>query len=279
MEPRRGIERTKRTRTLPQASVVSRSAFDAVFVACYEELRRRAHTCLSGERPEQALQATKLVHEAYLRLVHARGLDCTDHVRFLATATRVMRHILVDCARRRRSAARRAMRCSVLFDTAVRVSTMADAVDLRSVEAALAHLQFEMPDRARVIEIRRDDVRRDRGDVAPGIEDRAALQRVRADQVMRDPAGDGGLDLAGGSRSPGAHGTAETAGDALALPEWSRRAIPHPHGGRGRALRERVSSREREEHRQANVRFDPLGVLDGDHWVVVASARAWRRYP
>ncbi len=69
----------------------------------YDELRRLAANYLNHENPGQSLQATALVHEAYLRLV---GADADPRWQgrnhFLAAAARAMRHILVDHARRRR---------------------------------------------------------------------------------------------------------------------------------------------------------------------------------
>src|ERR1700694_2416698 len=69
----------------------------------YDELRRLAAQNLAQEKPGQTLQATALVHEAYLRLVgdQARGWDSRGH--FFAAAAEAMRRILVENARRKRS--------------------------------------------------------------------------------------------------------------------------------------------------------------------------------
>src|SRR5262245_65873720 len=70
----------------------------------YDELRMLAARKLAHEKPGQTLQATALVHEAYLRLVGtdpARPWDGRSH--FYAAAAEAMRHILVDQARRKRS--------------------------------------------------------------------------------------------------------------------------------------------------------------------------------
>ena len=78
-------------------------AAEQLWPLVYEELRRLAAGYLERERPGQTLQATALVHEAYLRLV---GGDADPHWQgrdhFLATAALAMRHILVDHARRKR---------------------------------------------------------------------------------------------------------------------------------------------------------------------------------
>src|SRR5206468_3503193 len=71
----------------------------------YEELRRLAEQKLGQEKPGQTLQPTALVHEAYLRLVGnaAEPQPFKDRGHFFAAAAAVMRHILIDNARRKRS--------------------------------------------------------------------------------------------------------------------------------------------------------------------------------
>src|SRR5947209_16628463 len=67
----------------------------------YDELRQLAAQRLAQEKPGQTLQATALVHEAYLRLVGDQHFDNRSH--FFAAAAEAMRRILVEAARRRRS--------------------------------------------------------------------------------------------------------------------------------------------------------------------------------
>lgn len=67
----------------------------------YQELRRLAAVYMARERPDHTLQATALVHEAYLRLVDLQGVGWRDRAHFLAVAARMMRRILVDFARAR----------------------------------------------------------------------------------------------------------------------------------------------------------------------------------
>lgn len=78
------------------------SAEGKLFVALYEELRTRARN-LGGRRGKQlTLQATALVHEAYVRLLGTAGAQYVDRNHFLACASRAMRHIVIDHARRPR---------------------------------------------------------------------------------------------------------------------------------------------------------------------------------
>jgi len=71
------------------------------FAALYTELRRIAAHHLSSERPDHTLEATALVHEAYIKLAAVRERSYADGVHFVSVASRVMRQVLVDHARAR----------------------------------------------------------------------------------------------------------------------------------------------------------------------------------
>src|SRR5262245_30169135 len=71
-----------------------------LFPLIYDELRKAVHRQLTRERPDHTLTTTALVHEVYLRLVDETRAEWVDRAHFLAVASRVMRHILVDYARR-----------------------------------------------------------------------------------------------------------------------------------------------------------------------------------
>jgi RNA polymerase sigma factor (TIGR02999 family) len=93
------------------------TAAERLFPLVYDELRKRARGHLQKERPGHTLQATALVHEAYLRLASQRELPAVDRLHFLCIASRVMRRILVDHARGR-NAAKRAHGVTVSLDAA-----------------------------------------------------------------------------------------------------------------------------------------------------------------
>ena len=78
-------------------------ALDALFPLVYNELRRIAHHRLRGERHDHTLQTTALVHEAYLELVDVDQASWEDRRHFFAMASRVMRHVLVDYAVKRKA--------------------------------------------------------------------------------------------------------------------------------------------------------------------------------
>jgi RNA polymerase sigma factor (TIGR02999 family) len=118
----------------------------------YDELRKLASLKLSREKPGQTLQATALVHEAYLRLVggdQARRWDSRGH--FLAAAAEAMRRILVERARRKGRLRHGGGRCQVeLADQAAPVP----GEDLLALDDALSRLAQEDPLAARVVELR-----------------------------------------------------------------------------------------------------------------------------
>lgn len=94
-------ERTEVTQLLQQWAGGDRRALDRVVGLVYEELRRVAHRRLRNERPDHTLGTTALVNEAYLRLADIRRAGFDDRSHFLAMASRAMRRVLVDHARRR----------------------------------------------------------------------------------------------------------------------------------------------------------------------------------
>lgn len=87
------------TRLLHELTAGDEAAADALFPIIYEDLRRLAESYLSRERKGHTLQATALVHEAYLRLVVVDGESIEGRSHFFRLAARAMRRLLVDHAR------------------------------------------------------------------------------------------------------------------------------------------------------------------------------------
>jgi RNA polymerase sigma factor (TIGR02999 family) len=119
----------------------------------YGELRRLAARAMAGERRDHTLQPTALVHEAFLRLTGdgAPRWESRDH--FFAVSALVMRRLLVDHARARRTAKRGAGEPGAPVDAAVPASEPA-AMDLVALDEALAELAARDPRKARVVELR-----------------------------------------------------------------------------------------------------------------------------
>ena len=91
------------TRILTAIEQGDAKAADKLLPLVYEELRRLAAHKMSQESPGQTLQATALVHEAYIRLVGSEVQDWNSRGHFFAAAAEAMRRILIDSARRKRS--------------------------------------------------------------------------------------------------------------------------------------------------------------------------------
>jgi RNA polymerase sigma factor (TIGR02999 family) len=118
----------------------------------YDELRRLAGAYLRRERPGQTLQATALVHEAYMRLADA-GRPWTDRKHFLAIAARAMRQILVDRARARGAQKRWAGLDRVSMAESLIKAANEDAM-LPALDEALSRLERIDPEQARIVELR-----------------------------------------------------------------------------------------------------------------------------
>jgi RNA polymerase sigma factor (TIGR02999 family) len=120
----------------------------------YDELRKLAAQRLAQERPGQTLQATALVHEAYLRLVGpdpARTWDGRGH--FFAAAAEAMRRILVDNARRKQARKRGGDQRRADLDLDALVAPEHE-IDLLALDAALDRLAERDPQKARLVELR-----------------------------------------------------------------------------------------------------------------------------
>ena len=120
----------------------------------YDELRKLAAQRLVKETPGQTLQATALVHEAYLRLVGAN--DCVQwdsRGHFFAAAAEAMRRILVENARRKKSAKHGGHLQRVELDDAIGFDTTSPEV-LLAVDSALEKLAREDPKKAELVKLR-----------------------------------------------------------------------------------------------------------------------------
>jgi RNA polymerase sigma factor (TIGR02999 family) len=118
----------------------------------YDELRRLAAAYMRRERPGQTLQATALVHEAFLRLARA-GAPWTDRRHFLGIAARSMRQILVERARARGAEKRWAGLDRVSLSASLVRAETGDAL-LPALDEALVRLERLDPEQARIVELR-----------------------------------------------------------------------------------------------------------------------------
>ena len=118
----------------------------------HQELRRIAGHCMRGERAHHSLQATALVHEAFVRLVATQHVNWHNRAHFLAMAARLMRRILVDIARKRRYQKRGGDALRVPLDDSLRTSEKGQ--DLIALDDALHALAKLSERKSRVVELR-----------------------------------------------------------------------------------------------------------------------------
>ena len=130
-------------------------AADQLLPAVYEELRLLAAQKLSQEPPGQTLQATALVHEAYLRLVGDEARNWKSHGHFFAAAAEAMRRILIDNARRKKSLKRGGPRQRIELDEAILPDDRASRVDdLIALDEALNRLAEKDKVKADLVKLR-----------------------------------------------------------------------------------------------------------------------------
>lgn len=128
-------------------------AFDRLFEVVYAELRTLASAYMRREREDHTLQTTALVHEAYLKLLSGRDQAPKSRLHFFAAAARVMRHILVDHARRRLADRRGGHAPHVPVDSAI-ASAGAPPIDILALDQALGRLSSKDQRKGQVVELR-----------------------------------------------------------------------------------------------------------------------------
>lgn len=146
-------ENVEITRLLNLVRQGDRRAEERLLDALYADLRRIAASCLRSERKGQTLQATALVHEAYLRLASQRDKEWKNRSHFLAVAAQAMRRVLVDCARARLSKKRGGNANRIELDDNMIGSTRW-AEELLDIDFALCRLAELDERQAKVVEMR-----------------------------------------------------------------------------------------------------------------------------
>lgn len=133
-----------------------REALSRLMPLVYGELRRLAARSLEGERKDHTLQPTALVHEAFLRLAGGAVPRWQDRVHFFAVAAQVMRRLLVDHARARRTDKRGGGARPLPLEAALDIGSpeAGDPELLLALDAALVELAVHDPRKARIVELR-----------------------------------------------------------------------------------------------------------------------------
>lgn len=141
------------TRILEQIEQGNKSAAAELLPIVYTELRKLAEYRLTREKAGQTLQATALVHEAYIRLVGTADTKWNGRSHFFAAAAEAMRRILIDHARSRQSVKHGGgfQRQELPDDIAIDLGDLAQLLDL---DSALTKLAIVDPETAKIVELR-----------------------------------------------------------------------------------------------------------------------------
>jgi RNA polymerase sigma factor (TIGR02999 family) len=168
---------TDTTGLLQAWSSGDRAALNQLTPRVYDQLRRLAGHYMQNESPARTIQATALVHEAYLRLVDITNVEWQHRAQFFAVTARIMRNILLDNARARGAVKRGGQQGRVNLEDIPDISDRRGR-DLLALDDALTALAAVDPRKAQVIELRFFG--------GLSVEDTAAALNVSAETVMRD---------------------------------------------------------------------------------------------
>ena len=150
-------------------------ALNRLIPVVYPDLRRIARLHLA--RREHTLESAALVHEAYVKLIRARGIHCENRLHFFALCAQIIRHILVDHARKGRYAKRGGDQVRVPWEEAL-LGTRARGVELLALDDALASLAKVDARKGRVVELRFFG--------GLSVEETAEVLHISPQTVMRD---------------------------------------------------------------------------------------------
>ena len=141
------------TQMLKAMSAGDNSVPEKLLPVVYEELRRLAHGYMQNERSDHTLQATALVHEAYIQLVDWKNVSWQNRAHFFAAAAQMMRKILVDHAREKNALKRGGGLRTIALDDAISFPNH-NNVDLMSLDDAMTELNSFDPQQAKIVELR-----------------------------------------------------------------------------------------------------------------------------
>lgn len=141
------------TQILNEWNAGDESALERLTPLIYDDLRRRAAAYLKREQDAETLQATALVHEAYLQILDLKNVAWKNRSHFVNTMALLMRRILVDHARERDTLKRGSGEREVSLSRAEKVFKKPD-VNLVALDEALERFAGEFPRQARVVELK-----------------------------------------------------------------------------------------------------------------------------
>ena len=165
------------TRLLRAWAGGDREALDTLTPRVYDELLRMARNFMRRERGGRTIQATALVHEAYMRLIDVDNVDWEQRAHFFAVASQVMRRILLEAARKRTTSKRGGGWERVTLEK-IPATQGVRSQELIALDGALTSLAAADPRKAQVVELRYFG--------GLSVKETAAVLKVSEDTVARD---------------------------------------------------------------------------------------------
>lgn len=142
------------TELLLRLSEGKEGIYDQLYPLIYEELRRLAYAQMSRQAPDHTLSKTELVHEAYLKMINQSQVNYTNKSHFLAVASRCMRQILIDYARKKQAKKRGGKKKDLTYIDELYNNQSKKTQELIDIDAALDDLA-ELNERlSKVVEMR-----------------------------------------------------------------------------------------------------------------------------
>ena len=171
------VQPSETTRLLRAWARGDAAALERLTPHVYLELRRLAGRVMRHQPPGITIQATALVHEAYMRLINLNEVDWQDRAHFFACSAQIMRRILLDAARKRVAAKRGGGSPRVDLDEIPDVTSQRANATI-ALDDALTDLARVQPRKARIVELRFY--------AGLTVEETAAVLKVSPDTVKRD---------------------------------------------------------------------------------------------
>ncbi|MDZ7658793.1 sigma-70 family RNA polymerase sigma factor [Fodinibius sp.] len=145
---------SKVTQLLIRLREGEKGVFDKIYPLIYNQLHRMAHSHMVRQNPGHTLSKTELVHEAYLKMIDQSEIDFTDRSHFLAIASRCMRQILIDYARKKHAKKRGGQNTDVTYIDGLFNAENRKTEELINLDKALNELSTLNERLAKVVEMR-----------------------------------------------------------------------------------------------------------------------------
>jgi RNA polymerase sigma factor (TIGR02999 family) len=145
---------TEVTRLLQAAADGNAQSSEELLALVYDQLRAIARQRMAGERASHTLQATALVHEAYIRLLGREGVRWNGRGHFFLAAAEAMRRILIDHARARNAGKRKGERAALDIVNVAEAVTETDLAGVLALDDAMSRLEKLAPETAAIVRLR-----------------------------------------------------------------------------------------------------------------------------